>query len=283
MDRMTTPRRQGQWHWVAHPPWRPPTEVARPPLPRHRAGAAWGARTPRYPSTPRWGLPLVAIPRSLEPEAAAKRARLASAAPGILASAFAWLIATAVAHGLRYLALAWYADRVAPWWIEAVTTALVWVTGVVAMVVVVCAAVTATAWLVETRCRVFEPGTDPRARVGLWLGSLVVVVNFFRLPVYLEELRRASPRAPTRTALRRWWAVWAVNVVTVAVAVWRGTGDGPQAAADTVLLTVVAALTGAWAIHQTRGVMRSFSDPSPRFTQRFIAAGIVNTSASRKE
>ena len=208
---------------------------------------------------------------------------MADAAPGILGTAAAWLLATAIAQLLRYLALAWYADRVAPWWIEAVTTALVWVTGIVAIAVTVSAAICAAAWLVQARGRAYAPGTDPRARVGLWAGSLVVVLNFFRLPVYLEELRRASPRAPTRSALRRWWAVWGINVLAVAVALWRGTGEGPQAAADTVLLVAVAALTAAWAIRETRSVMRSFNDPSPRFTRRFIAAGIVNTSASRKE
>ena len=208
---------------------------------------------------------------------------MAGAAPGILGTAAAWLLATAVAHLLRYLALAWYADRVAPWWIEAVTTALVWVTGIVAIAVTVSAALCATAWLVHARRRVYAPGTDPRSRVGLWAGSLVVVVNFFRLPVYLEELRRASPRAPTRTALLRWWAVWGLNILAVAVALWRGAGEGPQAAADAVLLAAVAALTAAWAVRETRSVMRSFNDPSPRFTRRFIAAGIVGTSASRKE
>ncbi len=283
MDAMTTPGRPRQWRWVAHPPWRPPTRVARPPVPRHRSGAAWATRTPRYPATPRWGLPLVAIPRALEPQATPRRARLAEAAPGILGASAAWLLATAVAHGLRYLALAWYADRVAPWWIEAVTTALVWVSGTVAIAVAAAGAICATAWLVQARRRVFEPGTDPRSRVGLWVGSLVVVVNFFRLPVYLEELRRASPRAPDRSALRRWWLVWALNILVVAVALWRGTGDGPQAAADTVLLTAVAALTAAWAMRETRSVIRSFNDPSPRFTRRLLAAGIVDTSAPRKE
>ena len=188
----------------------------------------------------------------------------------------AWFIASAVAHGLRYLALAFYADRVAPWWLEAATTALVWVTGVVSIAIVLCAAVASAAWLIDARRRAYEPGTDPRPRFRLWVGSLVVVVNFFRLPVYLEELRRTSPRAPSRTALRRWWAAWAINVVAVAVAFWRSTGDGPQAAADTVLFTMVAALTAAWAIHETRSVIRSFNDPSPRFTRRFIAAGIVD-------
>ena len=188
----------------------------------------------------------------------------------------AWFIASAVAHGLRYLALAFYADRVAPWWLEAATTALVWVTGVVSIAIVLCAAVASAGWLIDARRRAYEPGTDPRSRFRLWVGSLVVVVNFFRLPVYLEELRRVSTRAPSRTALRRWWAAWAINVVAVAVAFWRSTGDGPQAAADTVLLTMVAALTAAWAIHETRSVIRSFNDPSPRFTRRFIAAGIVD-------
>lgn len=287
MDRMTTPRRQGQWRWVAHPPWRPPGPVQRPPVPRHRSGPAWGPRTPRYSSAPRWGLPLVAIPRRLEQSAGPTPAklvpRLAAVAPGIMSAARAWFIATAVAHGLRYAALAWYADRLAPWWLEAVTTALVWVAGIVAIAVGVAAAVTATAWLVETRRRVYEPVPDPRSRVGLWAGCLVVVVNFFRVPVYLEELRRASPRGPSRADLRRWWAAWFVNALVVVVALWRGTGEGPQAAADTVLLTALAALAAIWAVTETRAVMRSFNDPSPGFTRRFIPRGIVKTSASREE
>lgn len=200
-----------------------------------------------------------------------------------MTAARAWFIATAVAHGLRYAALAWYADRLAPWWLEAVTTAIVWVTGIVAIAVGVAAAVTATAWLVETRRRVYAPAPDPRRRAVLWVGCLVVVVNYLRVPVYLEELRRASPRGPTRTELGRWWVAWAVNALAVAVAVWRGTGDGPQAAADTVLLTALAALAAVWAVTETRSVMRSFNDPSPGFTRRFIAQGIVKTSASREE
>lgn len=283
MVAMTTPRRQGQWRWVAHPPWRPPVPTPRPPLPRYRTGPAWGPRTPSYPATPRWGLPPVAIPHRLEPPAAPRPARLATAAPGIMRAAGAWFAATAVAHGLRYAALAWYADRLAPWWIEAVTTALVWVTGIVAIAVGVAAAITATAWLVETRRRAYAPVPDPRSRAGLWAGALLVVVNFFRLPVYLEELRRASDRAPSRSDLRRWWAAWGVNALAVALALWRGSGEGSQATADTVLLTALAALAAVWTARETRSVMGSFTDPSPRFTRRFLPAGIVEASATRKE
>src|SRR5699024_8549869 len=237
MDGMTTPGRPRQWRWVAHPPWRPPTQVARPPVPRHRSGAAWGERTPRYPATPRWGLPPVAIPRRLDAAPAPRRSVMADAAPGILGASAAWFLAAAVAHGLRYLALAWYADRVAPWWIESVTTALVWVSGTVAVAVGVVAAVVATGWLVEARRRAFAPGPDPRRRLEVWLGTLVPVVTYLRTPVYLEEFRRASTRAPSRAALRRWWAVWLLNGAVVTLALWRGSAEGPQAAAETVVLT----------------------------------------------
>jgi hypothetical protein len=280
---MTTPRRHGQWRWVAHPPWRPPTPVARPPVPRHRTGPAWGDRTPTYPATPRWGLPPVAIPHRLQAPAEPRRARLADAAPGIMRAAGVWFAATAVAHVVRYAVLAWYADRLAPWWLEAGTTALVWVAGTVALAVGAAAAVTATAWLVETRRRAYAPVRDPRSRAGLWIGSLLVVVNLLRLPVYLEELRRASARAPSRSDLRRWWAVWAVNTLAVVLALWRAGGEGAQAAADTVLLTAVAAAAAVWTARETRSVMESFGEPSPRFTRRFIAAGIVESSATRKD
>lgn len=280
---MTTPRGTGQWRWVAHPPWRPPVQGTRPPEPRHRTGPAWVDRTPAYRGTPRWGLPLVAIPRRLGEPGQPRRARLAPVAPGLVGAAATWFAAAAVAHGLRYAALAWYADRVTPWWVEAVTSAVVWVAGVVAIAVGVVAAVAATAWLVEARRRVYAPGTDPRRRAGLWFGCLVPVVNWFRVPVYLEELRRASPRAPGRSGLRRWWVAVAVNGMAVGLALWRGTGDGLQAAADTVLLTALAALAAVWAARETRTVMRSFDEPSPRFTRRLLPRGIVNTSPAREE
>lgn len=283
MVAMTTPRRTGPWRWVAHPPWRSPLQGTRPPPPRYRTGPAWGDRVPAYPATPRWGLPPVAIPHRLEQPAVPKPARLAAVAPGILGVAGTWFAAAAVAHGLRYAALAWYDARLAPWWVEAVTTALVWVAGVVALAVGVAAAVAATAWLVETRRRVYAPGPDPRSRADLWLGCLLPVVNWLRIPVYLEELRRASPRAPGRPTLRRWWAAFAVNGAMVLLALWRGSGQGPQAAADTVLLTAVAALAAVWAVRETRAVMRCFDDPPPRFTRRLLARGIVDASAVREE
>lgn len=286
METMTTPRPTGQWRWVAHPPWRPPLEGARPPLPRHRTGPAWREQTPAYPATPRWGLPLVAIPRQVEPtpaEAGKRPARLAAAAPGIVRAAATWFVVSAVAHGLRYAVLAWYADRLTPWWVEAATTSLVWVAGAVAVAVGAAAVVVATAWLVEQRRRSYAPGPDPRRRAELWAGCLLPVVTLLRVPVYLEELRRASPRAPSRTALRRWWAVWIGNGTMVALALWRGTAEGPQAAADTVLLTALASLAAAWAARETRAVMRSFSDPSPRFTRRLLARGMVDSSARREE
>ncbi|GAA1054201.1 hypothetical protein GCM10009570_27900 [Dietzia natronolimnaea] len=280
---MTSPRRTGQWRWVAHPPWRPPVEGTRPPAPRYRSGPAWGDRTPAYPATPRWGLPLVAIPRRLEHPVRPARPRLAAAAPGIVGVAGTWFAATAVVHGLRYAVLAWYVERLAPWWVEATTTALVWVAGVVAIAVGVAAAVAATAWLVETRRRVYSPAPDPRSRAGLWVGCLLPVVNWFRIPVYLAELRLASPRAPTRSGLLRWWVAVAVNGIAVALALWRGTGEGSQAAADTVLLTALAAAAAVWAARETRTVMRSFDEPSPRFTRRLLPRGIVETSPAREE
>lgn len=283
MDPMTTPRRPGTWRWVAHPPWRPPVRTQRPPAPRHRLGPAWGDRTPTYPATPRWGLPPVVLPHQRAEPTAPGRARLASWAPAILQVAQTWFIGTALFHGLRYAVLAWYADRLAPWWLDAVTTALVWVSGTAAVVLGALAAIAATAWLVEARRRAYAPDADPRRRIELWLGSLVVVVTYFRTPVYLEELRRSSPRAPGRAVLRRWWLVWLLNGVLVALAVWRGTAYGPQAAADTVLLTTLAGASAAWAVHRTRVVMGSFTDPSPRFTRRLLVRGIVKSSASRKE
>ena len=283
MVAMTTPRRTGRWRWVAHPPWRPPLQGTRPPPPRYRAGPAWGDRTPAYPATPRWGLPLVAIPPRTDRPERPSRAWPAAAAPGIVTAAGTWFAASAVAHGLRYAALAWYDDRLAPWWAEAATTALVWVAGAVALLVGAAAAVAATAWLVETRRRVYDPAPDPRRRAELWIGSLVVVVNWVRLPVYLEELRRASPRAPGRSAVRRWWAAFTVNGVLVLAAWWRSTGDSPQAAADTVLLAGLAALAAVWVVRETRSVMRSFGDPSPRFTRRLLVRGMVGAPASREE
>ncbi|MBB1033759.1 DUF4328 domain-containing protein, partial [Dietzia sp. CQ4] len=133
------------------------------------------------------------------------------------------------------------------------------------------------------RRRVYSPAPDPRSRAGLWVGCLLPVVNWFRIPVYLAELRLASPRAPTRSGLLRWWVAVAVNGIAVALALWRGTGEGSQAAADTVLLTALAAAAAVWAARETRTVMRSFDEPSPRFTRRLLPRGIVETSPAREE
>lgn len=220
---------------------------------------------------------------SLEPEVREPRARLASVSPGILRAAQSWLLVAAGVHLLRYATLAWYSDRVAPWWVEAGTTSLVWVAGAVALAVSLAAAVTGVAWLVQKRRLIYAPGSDPRRRVELWVCCLIPVVNWLRLPVYLEELRRASGRTPTRSALRRWWAVWFANGLAVGLALWRGSAEGLQASADTVLLTALATLVGAWAVRETRAVMRSFSDPSPQFTRRLLVRGIVNSSTAREE
>lgn len=285
MDAMTSPRRPAGWRWVAHPPWRPPLPSPRPPPPRARSGPAWGDRTPAYPGTPRWGLPPVTAPRPAPPRPPRTRltARLARAAAWLLPAARAWLTAAAVVHLLRYAVLAWYSDRLAPWWVDAGTTALVWVAGTVALAVGAAAAVAATAWLVEARRAAYAPGRDPRRAAELWAGCLLPVVTWVRTPVHLEELRRASARAPSADRLRRWWAAWLVNGLAVAVAVSRSTADGPQAAADTVLLTALAAAAGAWVAAETLAVTRSFGDPLPRFTRRFLVRGIVDASAAREE
>src|SRR5699024_12875932 len=69
----------------------------------------------------------------------------------------------------------------------------------------------------------------------------------------------------------------------VTLALWRGSAEGPQAAADTVVLTALAALVATWAVRESRLVMRSFSDPSPRFTRRFLVRGTVEASTAREE
>lgn len=289
---MTSPRRPHGWRWVAHPPWRTPLPVPLPPRPRARTGAAWGDRTPSYPATPRWGLPPVVAPRPEPPRRSGPgpTARLAGTIRWLLPAARGWLAGAAAAHLLRYAVLAWYSDRLAPWWVEAVTTALVWVAGAVALAVGLLAAVATTAWLVTRRRAAYAPERDPRRRIELWAGSLLPVVTYLRTPVYLEELRRAAAgasrapaRAPTVGRLRRWWAAWVVNGLAVALAVWRGTADGPQAAADTVLLTALALATAAWVATETLAVTRSFGDPLPRFTRRFLVRGIVDASPAREE
>src|SRR5699024_12419237 len=110
--------------------------------------ARWERPTPAGAQPPRWALPLVAIPRRRGETAPPKRSRLYTWAPAILGSAQVWLIGAAIAYGLRYAAVVWYADRVAPWWIEAVTPAPVCVSGPDAVAVGVAAAVVAADWLV---------------------------------------------------------------------------------------------------------------------------------------
>lgn len=268
-----------RWRWVAHPPHRPPVEPPAPPPPRHRLGPAWLDETPRYASTPRWGLPPLALvpPPTPAPPRPRRSAWFAARAPRWASSAARWSLAAGVVHLLRYAMLATLADRVVPLAVELGSVALVWATGLVAVVCCLLALVGSTEWLVERRRAVYD-GADPRPARTLRAACLLPVATLAGPVVFLHELAADDPDAlpGALRCIRRWWAVWLLDALLVALTWWRSSAEGPQAAADSVLLAGAAFLVSAWAARSTRGVIGCFADTSPRFTRRFIARGTVD-------
>ena len=193
-----------------------------------------------------------------------------------------WSVATAVLHLIRYLTLVVFAERVVPLWWEVATESFVWVFGVCNCLLAVVTVVAMTAWLVECRRLTYGPRgsgprSDPRPGASLWAGCLLPGVNLVLPPVFLHELAAdAAEVAPgARARINRWWLVWLLDAAMVTAASWRAAADGPQAAADAVLLTALACLVAAWAAVESRAVMRCFDDTCPRFTRRFIVRGMV--------
>ena len=231
--------------------------VAKPPLPprapsRVRAQRELGP-TPRYLSTPRWGLPRIPwAPMTLpKPPTASDRmsAQVNTARPLLIAAATVLMLAV-MAELWHYALLLRSRTELLPARTVAISDSVAVAAGVLAPVVVVVAMVTCTLWLIQARqaaaARIDR--REPRSSRSVVLAVVVPVWNLVMPGVLLTELERdigpTPPTGPSRL-LRWWWLSWVLSVA-LAVGVWllrlRHT---VQAQANGVLLAALSDLVAA--------------------------------------
>ena len=227
--------------WVAKPPPR-----AAAPKPRQRDLGP----TPRYHSTPSWGLPRTPWKSTTVPKPPTAHERMsahAGTARPLLIGAATALVLAALAELWRYLLLLRSRTELLPAGTVRISDSLVITAGVLAPVVVVVAVVTCTLWLIRARQTAAARlgRRDARSARAQVLAVVVPGWNLVMPGVLLTELERDTKAAGPSRLLRAWWLGWVVSVA-LAVGVWllrlRHT---VQAQADGVLLAALSDLVAA--------------------------------------
>ena len=243
--------------WVAKPPFRPAA-----PKPANRDLGP----TPRYLSTPSWGLPRSLWQSSTVPKPPTAHERMsahASTARPLLIGAVTALALAALAELWRYLLLLRSRTELLPARTVRISDSLVVTAGVLAPVVVGVAVLTCLLWLIRARqvAAAALGRRAPRSTRALVLGVVVPGWNLVMPGVLLTELERdikaelerdinaelerdTNTTGPSRL-LRAWWLGWVVSVA-LAAGVWllrlRHT---VQAQADGVALAALSDLVAA--------------------------------------
>lgn len=243
--------------WVATPPAR---SVGRRPV-RRELGP-----TPRYRSTPRWGLPhrrWAPSTPAKPPTAAARTGAHAHTAQTWLLGAATILVLAAVGELWRYLLLLRSRAELLPARTVAISDSLVITAGVLAPLVDLVAMVACTLWLIRAReaAATRIDRRDTRSPRSIALGVWVPGWNLLMSGLLLTELERdlGASAAPSRL-LRAWWASWVGSVVlAVVVWLWR-LRDTVQARADGVLLAALSDLLAAATVVLTLLMVRRCTD-----------------------
>ena len=220
--------------------------------------------TPRYDSTPTWGLR--DVPRDSESGRYVGRVERYSANAQILVVVTALLLAlAAVAEASRYGILVYNRTRLVSPITLATSDALVYFAQVGALVVGLFALVCTSCWLIRQRRVAFAAvgATDPRSVRWMLLSSMLPLVRIVMPGVYLTELARL--RGDTDADVHRelklvriWWGVWAASNALVVVQILWNLRDTLQAEADGVLLSAIVAAVAAGSAVLTLAVMRRF-------------------------
>lgn len=260
--------------------------VAQAPGPRSaptRSPVAPGP-TPRYSSVPRWGLgnrawrhPLELVERAAPSDAVRARALAASARP-LLIGALVAHTASAAAEGWRYGLVVAGRTELLPAATVALSDSAVVVTGVLAPLVSLVAAVTVATWLLRARHAAAERSghRDTRRPWTVLAGALVPVVNLAQAGVLVSELAAELGERVRPTLVRAWWAAWALSgVLAVLPWLWRLQGT-VQAQADAILLGGVSAAFAAVTAGLTARLVREGTEvlgaPARRAPRRWVAS-----------
>lgn len=211
---------------------------------------------PRYLVIPRWGLhdSDVATAQDVAVRPSPRERLTAS----FLVAAAA-LAASALAHLLRYILLAVNRSTPLPGWLIVISSALLFVAGVAALLAFVGATVAFTRWLLQLRVERYRAidRRDPRRRVTVVVLAAIPVVNILGAGLLCREVADLATTSDSgsdasegsRRGLTRMWVTWtlvnAVAVLACIVLCVAAASGSIQTGANGLLLVVISAVTSA--------------------------------------
>lgn len=275
-QRRQGPRIPAGYRWIAVRPGSAP-----PPL---RGRRVLGP-TPRYATTPRWGLPDPATFRTEQPVEHVKRGPSPGLVRFTLIAAAAIFGCAALIFAIRYgLMIVNRAILLPPLvgdfakWSGIVLAAL-------AFAAVPTVLVTLTAWLVGRRAAGYthRGQQDPRSSSSIWLGCLIPFVNLLWAPVFVIEMAVEEGRySRLRRLIIVWWIVWVLSTAISVFATATSFPDTTQGFADNTLTTTIAYLFAVAVVVLTYRVVMGFvRTPVERVGRRWVVAVGDDASVTR--
>lgn len=221
--------------------------AARPPRP------AAPTRTPRYATTPRWGLldrPLSVAADEQIPDPSVPLHRTLSLVTYLLALA-------AVAHLIRYAIVVVNRTTPIPLWLDLLTGAAVLVFGTFAVAGMLLALLAFVRWLLEVRAAAYADADlrDPRPRLHRQLLAAVPLVNVVGAPILLTEAARCDVALaePAADRIRRiaiaWGLVNGVALIAVGYRIGGWFSDSVQVHADGLAVVTLSLAVSAVFVH----------------------------------
>lgn len=216
-----------------------------PPPPRRRRRPL--GPTPRYLSTPRWGLIDHVAPPARHDTAVRTGPAPVTVRAALLSAVVIFGLAAFV-HVVRYVLLLINRTSLLP---PLVAAGALWIgvlVSLAAIFAVVYIALVMTSWLIARRAAVFDHlgHADPRPVWALRAGCLVPIVNLVWAPVFVVELAHAEDsHHRLRGPITAWWIAWVVSTAVAVFATATGFTTAPQGIADNTVAMIVAYLSGA--------------------------------------
>lgn len=262
-----TSRPPAGFRWIAVRPGPPP-----PPRRRRRPLGP----TPRYESTPRWGLvDPVAPPADNADRTKAWAASPATARAALIATGIVFALAAGV-HVVRYLLLLINRTTLIPPFVAIGSLVTGVLMSLAAVVAVIATGVSLTSWLIARRAAAFATHgqKDPRPEWALWAGCLTPGANLVWAPVFVLELANAERgQIRQRGPVALWWIAWVVSFLMCGWAIWTSRATDAQGIADNTVTMIIAYLAGLAVLVLLWRVLDGFvSTPVDRPLHRWVIA-----------
>ncbi|MDG4668357.1 DUF4328 domain-containing protein [Mycobacterium sp. 236(2023)] len=259
------------YRWVAVRPGAPP---------QPRRGRRDLGPTPRYLSTPRWGLaehfdaPVQHATERKGPSAKSVRTMLVLTMAALGVAAFM--------HLVRYILLIINRTVLLNPWVAAIATWGGVAISVIAAFMTVASALILTSWLISRRAAAFahQGRPDPRSAVELWLGCLIPLANLLWAPVYVIELADTEARLRwLHRPILVWWVVWVASTAVSVFSIATSFTTDPQGIANNTVTTIVAYLFAVAALLLVLQVFLGFErQPVAAPSRRWVMVASVENS-----